>query len=207
LRKKVYNIQELWVQIVEESDSKAFESLFYALNPRLIKFCLFYVHKKEVAEEIVSDTFVKSWLQRGELTHVKNAETYLFIAVKNQALNYIKRFSSIHMVAIDESTARLVDTYRPDREMEKRELIFKLDQAIESLPQQCRIIFRLVKDEGMKYKEVAEILGISPRTVHTQLFRAMKKLNAEMTPYVKSDYSPHAIHIILSVLLVLSYTS
>ncbi len=200
MRKKSYDIQELWSQIVEKSDPKAFECLFYALNPRLIKFCLFYVHSKEVAEELVSDIFVKCWKRKSELLHVKNIETYLFIAAKNQALNYVKRFSSIHLVAIDESSMQLVDMYRPDREMEKRELLFKLDQAIESLPRQCRIIFRLVKDEGMKYKEVAEILGISQRTVQTQLFRAMKKLNTEMTPYLKSTEIDSVINLTLTIL-------
>ncbi|WP_158280740.1 RNA polymerase sigma-70 factor [Pararcticibacter amylolyticus] len=197
--KKIYNIQELWLRIVEKSDEKAFEELFYALNSRLIKFGLFYVHQKEVAEEIVSDVFVKVWTQRQDLKHVRKAETYLFISVKNLALNHIKKFSSIHIVALEDSTLHLVDTHCPDVEMEKRELIFKLNQAIDSLPRQCRIIFRLVKDDGMKYKDVALILGISQRTVQTQLFRAMKKLNLIMLPYIKSDLLSPNTHILLSI--------
>jgi len=58
-----------------------------------------------------------------------------------------------------------------------------MEQSIEALPQQCRIIFRLIKEDGIKYKEVAEILNISPRTVQTQLFRAMKKLSVVLSDY------------------------
>lgn len=201
---KSIDIQELWTKVTEKSDIRSFEVFFYALNPRLVKFCLFYVHKSEIAEEIVSDIFVKCWSQKAELIHVNNIETYLFISVKNQALNYVKRFSTIHLVSIDDNSLQLVDTYCPDKEMEKRELMFKLDQAIESLPLQCRIVFRLIKDEGMKYKKVSEILGISQRTVQTQMYRAMKKLNAEMTNYIKSDDSHSPINITLTILITFS---
>ena len=194
---KKENIHDLWIKVTQKSDIKSFESFFYELNPRLIKFCHIYVHQREIAEEIVSDVFVKCWTQKNQLFHVVNIETYLFIAVKNQALNYVKRFSTIHMVSLDDNSLHLVDTHQPDKEMERRELIFKLDQAIELLPRQCRIVFRLIKDEGMKYKKVAEILGISQRTVQTQMYRAMKKLNAEMTPYINSTDHPVSINITL----------
>lgn len=183
-------VSELWRQIIEESNSKSFKAFFYLLNARLIKFCVFYVHKEEIAEEIVSDVFTNCWLNRDHLNHVKNPESYLYIAVKNQSLNYIKKYSTIHLVSIDEHSSQLVNTYCPQKEMEKRELMFKMDQAIESMPQQCKIIFRLVKEDGLKYKEVAEILNISPKTVHTQIFRAMKRLNAILKPYVKVAENP-----------------
>jgi RNA polymerase sigma-70 factor (ECF subfamily) len=60
-----------------------------------------------------------------------------------------------------------------------------MDKAITAQPQQCRIVFRLIKEDGMKYKEVAEILNISPRTVQTQLFRAVKKLSIVLSNYNK----------------------
>lgn len=176
-------IAKHWHHIINSDDATAFEALFYLLNARLIKFSMYYVHQKEVAEELVSDVFVNCWLNRSNLSHVRNPETYLFISVKNSALNYAKKMSTIHLVDIDEHSTQLVDIYRPDHELEKKELMLKLDQEIGKLPQQCRIIFRLVKEDGMKCKEVADILNISTRTVHTQLFRAMKKLSAAMTVY------------------------
>jgi RNA polymerase sigma-70 factor (family 1) len=168
----------LWKLLCFEDDMKAFEQLFHMLNGRLIKFCVFYIRQKEAAEDIVSDVFIKCWENRKNLTQVANPETYLFIAVKNQSFNYLKKYSNIHLVQLDSSDeVQFIDTFDPAREMERKELQFLLDKAVASLPQQACIVFRLIKEDGLKYKEVAEILNISPRTVQTQLFRATKKLS------------------------------
>jgi len=146
---------------------------------------MMYVHQKEAAEEIVSDVFVRCWLNRKSLTGVRNMDTYLFIAVKNQSLNYIKKHAHIYLVQIEDTNqVKLVNSFNPQEELEKKELHFKMQQSIEALPQQCRIIFKLIKEEGIKYKEVAEILNISPRTVQTQLFRAMKKLAVVLSDHL-----------------------
>ena len=172
-------------------DDKAFESLFYTLNTALIKFSMMYIHQKEVAEEIVSDVFVKCWVNRKSLGEVRNIDTYLFVAVKNQSLNHLKKYSHIHLVQVEDTNeVRFVKPFTPQEALEKKELLFKMEQSIEELPQQCRIIFRLIKEEGIKYKEVAEILNISPRTVQTQLFRAMKKLSLVPSDYLNPATTP-----------------
>ena len=170
-----------------DDDLKAFELLFHTLSTRLIKFCIFYIRQKEAAEEIVSDIFVKCWEGRKSLKDISNPETYLFVAVKNQSLNYLKRFSHIHLVQIETSNeVEFVNTYNPEKELERKELHFLLDKAIATLPQQACIVFKLIKEDGMKYKEVAEILNISPRTVQTQLFRAIKKLSVILSDHRSS---------------------
>lgn len=173
------DIFNLWNKFCTEDDLNAFELLFHSLNTKLIRFCVFYIRQKEAAEEIVSDVFVKCWESRKNLTAIANPETYLFVAVKNQSLNYLKKYSNIHLVQIESTNeVEFINTFDPEKELERKELYFVLDQAISSLPQQACIIFRLIKEDGMKYKEVAEVLNISPRTVQTQLFRAIKKLSA-----------------------------
>jgi RNA polymerase sigma-70 factor (family 1) len=181
-------IHDLWNRICTTSDDKAFETLFYLLNNKLIRFCVLYVHQREIAEEIVSDTFVKCWINRASLAEVRNPSSYLFVAVKNLSLNYVKKFSSIHLVELDHTNeVQLINVNDPQKELENKELYFKMDQAIDRLPRQCRIVFRLIKEDEMKYKEVAEILDISPRTVQTQLFRAIKKLGVVLSDYQNPD--------------------
>jgi RNA polymerase sigma-70 factor (family 1) len=181
-------IHDLWNRICTTSDDKAFETLFYLLNNKLIRFCVLYVHQREIAEEIVSDTFVKCWINRASLVEVRNPSSYLFVAVKNLSLNYVKKFSSIHLVELDHTNdVQLINVNDPQKELENKELYFKMDQAIDHLPRQCRIVFRLIKEDEMKYKEVAEILDISPRTVQTQLFRAIKKLGIVLSDYQNPD--------------------
>ena len=147
---------------------------------------MMYLHQKEAAEEIVSDAFVKCWINRKNLRDIRNIDTYLFVAVKNQSLNYIKKYSHVTLVQVEDTNeVRFVRPFTPQEALEKKELLFRMEQSIEELPQQCRIIFRLIKEEGIKYKEVAEILNISPRTVQTQLFRAMKKLSTVLSGITK----------------------
>ncbi|SEW01589.1 RNA polymerase sigma-70 factor, ECF subfamily [Chitinophaga sp. YR573] len=206
---KEVNINDLWERITVDSDSKSFEVLFHELNPRLIKFCTLYVHYQQVAEEIVSDVFVKCWMDRAQMKEVLKPETYLFIAVKNHALNYNKRFSSMQIVNIDDHPggSQLINSSSPEMELEKKELFFQMDQAIASLPKQCGIIFRLVKENGMKYKEVGEILGISHRTVHTQMLRAMKKMTKAMDPYLTKAGNKAPDNIITTLLILIIFMS
>lgn len=190
------------------NDQKSFEELFKLFYERLLNFCIHYIKDREAAEEIVSNVFLKVWMKRDELSHVQNLETYLFIAVKNQSINYTKQFSNYRVVYLEESGShQLLNTHDPGKELEKRELIFKMNQAIETLPQQCKIIFSLVKEEGLKYKEVALILDISTRTVETQLVRAMQKLDKILSPYIhthkaspKSKTKAKTITVIKSIL-------
>ncbi|MCL4638660.1 MULTISPECIES: RNA polymerase sigma-70 factor [Olivibacter] len=180
-------ILKCWKQVLFESNVNAFEALFRLTNANFIKFCQQYISDRETSEEIVSDVFVDLWLNRSKLEHVKKPEVYLLICVKNKALNHWKKKSSMQLVSLDEETNEIIDAYRPDEELERKELFMQLDRAIGSLPHQCRVIFKLVKEDGMKCAEVAEILNISVRTVHAQIYRAMTKLNTVMTKHQASD--------------------
>lgn len=167
----------LWNKICLEDDIKSFEQLYRFLYTRLIKFSIYYVNDKQVAEDLVAEIFVKCWENRSTSTPVLNPESYFFIAVKNQSLKYLKKNSSITFIdLVDEEDNISVSTHTPEYILETKELHQQLDHAIASLAPQAATVFRLIKESGMKYKEVAELLNISPRTVQTQLFRAIAKL-------------------------------
>jgi RNA polymerase sigma-70 factor (ECF subfamily) len=188
LKEEKIHIATLLKNVFQNEDQHSFEKLFKIFYQRLLNFCMYYIKHKESAEEIVSDIFVNLWMKRKELGHIRNLETYLFISVKNHSLNHIKQFSNYRVTYLEDGGIHaLVNTSDPEKELEMRELIFKMDEAINSLPPQCKIIFNLIKEEGLKYKEVAEILSLSPRTVETQLVRAMKKLDKILTPYLSSQ--------------------
>ena len=180
------NIRVWQQQISCDGDEKAFAELFRYFYDRLLHFCIQYVHTRESAEEIVSDVFVRIWNRRTDLGEIANLEVYLFVAVKNHSLNYLEQYSSLRVSPINDETgiAQLTNSVDPERAMEWKEILFRMDQEVSRLPDQCRRIFKLIKEEGFKYKDVAEILNISPRTVETQLFRAMKRLNEVVGPYM-----------------------
>ena len=200
----IATIKLLQLQI-EKSNQKAFEDLYRLFFPRLYNFCMLYVHKKEAAEEIVNDIMVKIWQKRETIYHVENLETYLFVSVRNLSLNYLQKFSHLHMALEPETgLAKIIDLNNPEKELEWKEISFRLNMVIEQMPEQQRTVFKLIKEEGFKYKQVAEILGLSPRTVETQLFRAIKKLSGVVNEFIEKPASKkNTRNPLISVLLFL----
>lgn len=171
---------------ISKDDQKAFGILFQMFYKRLLNFAFQYVRTNEVAEEIVSDVFVRLWNKRTEITKIENPEAFLFISVRNAALNYLEKFSLYQVCRIpDNDRSELINQHNPQKELEWKELLFKMDEAIATLPSECQRIFRLSREEGFKAKEVAEILNISPRTVETQLYRAIRKIDSLLSLYLK----------------------
>lgn len=170
---------------IAAGDQRSFEDLYRLFFARLFNFAMLYVHKKEIAEEVVNDVMMKVWNKKQDLHDIQNLETYLFVAVRNQSLNYLSQYSSYHVaLESDHGHGEIINLNDPEKELEWKEIHFRLNQAIDQLPDQCRTVFRLIKEEGFRYKQVAEILSISPRTVETQLFRAIKKLDKVIELYL-----------------------
>jgi RNA polymerase sigma-70 factor (family 1) len=177
-------LKEILEQIARD-DQKAFGVLFQIFYKRLLGFAFQYVRTTEVAEEIVSDVFVRLWNNRSELTTIEHPEAYLFIAVKNGSLNYLEKYSLYQVVQLpDNERSELVNLDNPQKELEWKELLYKMEEAVSSLPGECQRVFRLSREEGFKTKEVADILNVSPRTVETQLYRAIKKIDSMLSSYL-----------------------
>ncbi|RPE05424.1 RNA polymerase sigma-70 factor [Chitinophaga lutea] len=179
------SVNTLWQKVWQENDQRAFEELFHGCYQRLVRFAEEYVNSHESAEEIVSDIFMKLWAGRDTYQDVLHIEKYLFTAVRNQSLNYLRKFSGYRVVATEEAgQLNIVSSHDPYKASEWKELLARLDAAVEMLPPRRRKIFRLIREEGFKPKEVAEIMNLSHRTVETQLFNAVKTLHAELQPYL-----------------------
>lgn len=181
-------LNTLWERISQDDDQKSFEELFHRCYQRLVRFAVEYVHAHEPAEEIVSDIFLKLWAGRETYREVLHIEKYLFTAVRNQSLNYLRQFSTYRVINTDNpEQLDLVNTHDPYKASEWKELLAMLDEAVESLPPRRRKIFRLIREEGFKAREVAEIMNLSPRTVETQLFKAVKTLHIVLQPYLTNQ--------------------
>lgn len=177
-------LQQLQQQIAR-GDQRSFEDLYRLFYARLFNFALLYVHKREIVEEVVNDVMINIWNKQQTLQQVQNLETYIFAAVRNRSLNYMSTYSAWHVMPDDtQEQGAIINFNDPEKELEWKEINFRLNQAIDQLPEQCRTVFKLIKEEGFRYKQVAEILNISPRTVETQLFRAIKKLDKVIEVYL-----------------------
>jgi len=174
----VEQIQYLQQRIAHYDDQQAYKLLFTALYPYLYPFARVLVKTKEPAEEIVSDVFIKVWEKRKELDKIDNLKLYLYVATRHIALNYLEKERRKPASLIDYfQHAELISVHLdPEQLLITADMMAMLRKAVDQLPPKCKVIFKLVKEDGLKYKEVAEILGISVKTVENQLAIALHKL-------------------------------
>ncbi|WP_315824741.1 RNA polymerase sigma-70 factor [Paraflavitalea speifideaquila] len=182
-------------------DERGFDNLFRHFYSHLVSFAVDLVKLRPAAEEIVSDVFVKIWQKKEDILLIDKLKVFLFVAVKNQCYNHLRRHSLWSVTVNPDNVATLTSSHNPEEDMAFRELLHQLNKAIEQLPDQCKQVFKLIKEDGLKYKEVADILGISPRTVETQLFRAVKKIRKALTE-TPDPRRPHLPDDLIPVLLV-----
>lgn len=177
--KKPENIRLLQQAIACFDDTQAYKQLFLLFYPSLVHFAVSIIKSKEVAEEIVSDVFIKIWQKRQHLEKVENLSFYLFTAVKNRCISQFSDFKNRTGVNINDISIEFKSIYHdPEQKMISAETIKQIQEAIQELPPRCRLIFRLVKEEGLKYKEVAELLQLSVKTVENQMSLAFKKIGS-----------------------------
>ncbi|WP_162852800.1 RNA polymerase sigma-70 factor [Dinghuibacter silviterrae] len=166
-------------RIQYENDETAFEEFYREHVFRLFQFAFAFVRNKELSEEIVNDVFLKFWQHRSRIDQIDNISVYLYVAVKNTAANYLRR------KGLDEPELTAHHFYLspdPEQLLVTEELRRTIQYSIDRLPPRCKLIFKLVKEDGLSCAEVASILDISYKTVTTQLTIALKKLSEHLQP-------------------------
>ena len=175
--RKTENIRLLQQAIACFDDTQAYKQLFLLFYPSLVPFAISIIKSKELAEEIVSDVFIKIWQKREQLNKVDNLKFYLFTAVKNRCINELNDPKNKTAININDVSIEFRSLYHdPEQKMISAEMINNIRMAVQELPPRCRLIFKLVKEEGLKYKEVAELLQLSVKTVESQMSLAFKKI-------------------------------
>jgi RNA polymerase sigma-70 factor (ECF subfamily) len=171
-------ITNLLVQIAESDDKGAFTALFNRYYDRLVQFAMLFVPVHSLAEDVVSEVMIRLLRKRRELVSIGNFRAYLFTAVKNEALNQLKliRKERLFKPVDNEKDIFLPDNSDPHAYLVEKELSEMIAGVIERLPPKRRMVYRLVKDEGLRYREVSELLDISERTVEVHLKIAIREL-------------------------------
>lgn len=177
-QKKV--LENLFGKVVANGDYYAFRELFTHHYRALCNYAMRVVVTREIAEEVVSDVFVKLWKNREQIEVHTSFQAYIYRAVRNQALDYLKL--RVHRQYERESLDSVqwnmthADHFSPAEEMSFNEFYNYVEGCINDLPRQCQLIFRLSREEGLRYRDIAERLAISIKTVETQMSRALKVL-------------------------------
>lgn len=174
-------IKDLLVAIAYNNDQSAYRSLFIQLHGKLKQFSFSIVRSEEEAEDIVSELFVLIIQRKEQLCQLESPLYYFYTTIRNMSLNLLKKQKRRAGLSMDEWQVQLNSIYfRPDLLMITEEMVLKIKMTVNSLPNRCRLIFKLIKEDGLKYKEVAELLNISIKTVEAQMAIAMRRMAQSM---------------------------
>jgi RNA polymerase sigma-70 factor (ECF subfamily) len=172
-----------WVEKIRYGDAEAFEHLFKTHCKPLINFARRFVQDTQIAENIVQDVFLKIWSIRKELNPTLNIKSYLYTAVKNGALKQLRN-EAVERRGADRLQSLAPDTPTPEDEWHEKEIAASVHEAMQELPEKCRIIFSMNRFDRLTYAEIADILNLSIKTVETQMGRALKFLRKRLSHFL-----------------------
>ena len=181
-------ISQLCLQIAEFDDEAAFEELFKLHYSRLLLFTEAILKSREQAEEAVEDVFLKLWENRKVLTAISNVNYYLLVAAKHKALDYLEKMKKQAIISLDNVEVEFGDiSANPENTLISAENVCIIQTIINDLPPRCKLMIRLVKEDGLKYREVADLLNVSIKTVETQISLALSKIGTALQTRLPSE--------------------
>ena len=176
---RVPDLDHLTSQIALYNSQNAYKQLFKILFPSLFRFSFSLLKSRELAEEVASDVMMVLWRSRLKLLEIDNIKVYAFVIARNLSFNCLNKNSKHQLISIDDIEIEVfLDNLTPEQIFINDELKKKLELATQALPSRCKLVFKLIKEEGLSYKETAAILNISTKTVDAHLVTAIKKLTA-----------------------------
>jgi RNA polymerase sigma-70 factor (ECF subfamily) len=179
------NIDDLeLLERIKQNDSQALKILFERYFEPLCFFSFQILKSNELCEESVSDVFTNIWLKRKTIDIKTNFRTYLYTAVKNQSINYLRKEKRYSQNIESTNLHLIVSDLNADQLILQQELENKIDSLLKELPERRELIFRMNRIDGLSYKEIAEILSISINTVQNQMVKAIKYI-ADQLPRIK----------------------
>ncbi len=175
---------EQLISTLKTGDLTVYEMLFRTYYQPLCNYAYTFVQDRDEAEEIVQSTFLNVWEKRENLAIHTGVKPYLYAMVRNACLNVLKhekikqRHAALEMAVAERSVESVARTVIAS------ELETKIYQAMDKLPEQCRLIFKLSRFEELKYTEIAEQLEISIKTVENQMGKALRIMREQLKDYL-----------------------
>jgi len=169
-------------EAIKRDDNSAYEMVFREYYRPMTAYAFRFLGNLPDSESIVQDVFLRLWQKRKDIMITSSLQNYLFRSVKNNCINYIEHEK------IKTGYQSLVIRNEADRS-EYSEfflefgLTMKIEAEIASLPEKRQEIFRLAREDGLKYREIADRLNISVKTVETQMTLALKQLRESLKEY------------------------
>lgn len=168
------------IEGLTEGNEKIYDYIFSHYYSGLVAFAVNKGITKDVAEDLVQEFFLKLWINRSKNKINDNLKNYLFVAIKNACYDYFRREKQKDKTLQSLPLEELKVADKPEEWLTESELKVQLDKALEKLPEKCRKIFIMSRFDGLKPDEIAQLEGISKRTVETHIGKALKILRTEL---------------------------
>lgn len=175
---------ELFEQ-TKQGDRSAYEQLFRKYYTPLVRFARDIVKDADTAEDLVQEVFVKVWERKATIEIKTSVMAYLYMAVKNHCLNKLKTEQRHAFMEDGLADDLKLSTNHTEEHSDTIKLAQHIQEAIEKLPPRCALIFKMSRFEEKTYKEIAETLELSVKTVENQMVKALQLLRQHLTPYLK----------------------
>lgn len=199
-----FSTNEDLLESIKQNDHAAFEYLFKRFYPRLLGYAIRFVQDEDVAKDILQECFMNFWEKRQLLSAV-SISSLLFLMVRNACLNYLKHHMLANYLSIDylstlDGEEKLYSAdlmFSTDENILYEDLKTQIDAALSKLSPRSREIFLLSRFDGMKNKEIAELLGISTTAVEKHISKSLKVIS----DYLKDNSSYYQYIVIMSFFL------
>lgn len=186
--KQVFTSDTEALQRLAEGDMVAYRYLFDRHFPDLCNFLLIYLHSKELSEEIALEIFTFVWEKRKTLQIKATFKSFLFASAKNKAISLYRKEQRKLFTSVDLGQSISQEDSSSPHSMENIELREIINTAIDNLPEKSKQIYQLAWEENLSHKEIAEQLGITPKTVENHVGIALRKLRESLNPYYQQIF-------------------
>lgn len=163
-------------------NTEDFDDLFRTYYPQLCRYSFSIIGDLNASEDIIQDVFVKYWSKKDQLTINFSLKSYLYRSVHNASLNFLRNQKS--KAKHEENFKQWNTKFELENTVVEKELEEKIKMEISKLPERTKAIFVLSRDEHLKYKEIADTLNISIKTVEAHISKALKVLTLELQEYL-----------------------
>lgn len=171
-------------QSSSNGDIRSFERMYNRYAENLVRYAITIVKNRDDAEDIVQQLFVTLWNKKNIPDTDDAIKGYLYRSVYNSCLNKLKQLKVRESYAVDSTYLSSGLTAAVNEIYEHKETAKRIENAIEELPEQCKIIFKKSRMEQLKYQEIADQLGLSVKTIEAQMGKALKHMRLRLKDYL-----------------------
>ena len=173
------------LEMVADDNRLAFTMFYDLYYDQSFRFAYYFLKDTEACREVVAEAFFSVWQSRLKLKDIENIETYLFVTVRNESTRYLTRTTKSQFVSLDDTSLQFTarENESPDDNLLIEEMEKILNRVIDELPEKCRLIFLLARQDGLKPKEIAERVSINESTVRVQMKIAIDKIVTNLKPH------------------------